>query len=54
MVAELVEGDEVTFYEKYSNRSKKLKPGDYLYIPPKASFYFSSNGKVNMVLFEIK
>jgi hypothetical protein len=54
LIAELVEGDEVIFFDLYNNTSKKIKAGDYLYIPPKASFYFSSNGKLIMVLFEIK
>jgi hypothetical protein len=54
IVAELVEGTGVTFFDLYNNTSKKIEPGSYVYIPPQSSFYFSSNGKVNMVLFEFK
>jgi quercetin dioxygenase-like cupin family protein len=56
MVAELVAGDEVIYYDTMNKRSTKIKTGKYLYIEPGSSFYFSAkeSKEINMVLFEIK
>ena len=55
MVAELVSGDEVMYYDTKKKKSTKIKTGKYLYINPGSSFYFSTkNEAINLVLFEIK
>ena len=56
MVAELVSGDMVYYTNTATNQKIELKQGEYLYIEPGSSFYFSFKGKenVNMVLFEFK
>ena len=56
MIAELVEGKEVIFYDMLKKKSTSISTGKYLYINPKSSFYFSAkeNENINMVLFEIK
>ncbi len=56
MIAELVEGQEVIFYDVLKKKMSKILTGKHLYINPKSSFYFSAkeNAIINMVLFEIK
>lgn len=56
MLAELVAGNEVIYYDIKNKKSIKIKTGRYLYIKPGAPFYFSATGNagINMVLFEIK
>jgi hypothetical protein len=56
VIAELVSGDMVYYTNTLTNQKTEIKAGEYLYIDPGTSFYFSFKGKenVNMVLFEIK
>lgn len=56
VVAQLVSGDEVMYYDATKKKSTSIKTGKYLYIKPGNSFYFSAkeNEEINMVLFEIK
>ena len=54
MIAELVSGKKVLFYDTGKKKSTPIKTGKYLYIKPGSSFYFSANTEVNLVLFEIK
>jgi len=56
IVAELVKGNEVIFYNTKNKKSTSIKTGKYLYIKPGSSFYFSAKGneKINLVIFEIK
>jgi quercetin dioxygenase-like cupin family protein len=56
MIAELVAGDMVYYFDIVTQQEKEIKAGGYLYIEPGASFSFSFKGneKPNMVLFEIK
>lgn len=56
MIAELVAGNEVIYYDIKNKKSTKIKTGKYLYIKPGAAFYFSITGmeEINLVLFEIK
>ncbi len=56
IVAELVAGEEVIYYDAIRKRSTHIKTGKYLYIKPGSTFYFNASGKEKMmlVLFEIK
>ena len=56
MIAELVEGHEVIYYDLLKKKTTSILTGKYLYIKPKTSFYFSTkeNENINIVLFEIK
>lgn len=56
IIAQLVEGQEVIFYDVMKKKTTVILAGKYLYIKPKSSFYFSAkeNENINMVLFEIK
>ena len=56
VVAQLVSGDEVMYYDAKKKKSTSIKTGKYLYIKPGSSFYFSAkeNETINLVLFEIK
>jgi len=56
MIAGLVAGKDVHYINSATGKKKEIKAGDYLYIAPASSFYFSFKGKEksNMVLFEIK
>ena len=56
MVAVLAVGETVNFHNTKINQTKEIKRGEYLYIEPGTSFYFSakSGGEIKMVLFEIK
>ena len=56
MIAELVEGQEVIYYDVLKKKTTSILTGKYLYIKPMSSFYFSAkeNENINMVLFEIK
>lgn len=56
MIAELVNGGVVIYYDTGKNASINIKTGKYLYIEPGASFYFTAEEKkeINLVLFEIK
>lgn len=56
IVAELVIGEEVIYYDAIRKRSSNIKTGKYLYIEPGTSFHFTAVGKQKMmlVLFEIK
>lgn len=56
IVAELVAGEDVIYYDAIRKRSTNIKSGEYLYIEPGSSFYLTAGGKEKMmlVLFEIK
>ena len=56
LIAQLVEGQEVIYYDVSKKKSTSILTGKYLYIKPKSSFYFTAkeNENINMVLFEIK
>jgi hypothetical protein len=56
MIAELISGGGVNFYDVDSKKSISLSAVKYLYIEPGKSFYFSKGvpGEIKMVLFEIK
>lgn len=56
MVAELVEGEDVMYYDVKRKKSTMIKAGKYLYIKPGSAFYLKAQGKEKMllVLFEIK
>lgn len=56
MVAELVAGEEVVYYDAVQKRSSTIKTGKYLYINPGSTFYFKASEKetIMLVLFEIK
>ena len=55
IIAELISG-KVKFHDTKAKRVTAMKPGNYLYLPPGTSFYFSASGKdkIDMVVFEIK
>jgi hypothetical protein len=56
IVVALVSGDLVYYTNTVTNQKSTMKAGEYLYIDPGSSFYFSfkGNAPVNMILFEIK
>jgi hypothetical protein len=56
MIAELVTGSALFFYETKTKQSKEIKTGKYFYIEPGASFYFTQESKepISLVLFEIR
>ncbi len=56
MVVELVTGDDIFFNDVLKNNITAIKAGNYFYIEPGTSFYFTATGttEINMVLFEIK
>jgi len=56
IIAGLVSGDLVYYTNSQTNQKREIKAGEYLYIDPGSSFYFSFKGNqpVNLVLFEIK
>lgn len=56
VIAELVAGSSLLFHDVKTKQSIKVKTGQYLYIEPGTSFYFSKDGTgaINLVLFEIK
>ncbi len=56
LVAELVSGNTITFHDANTKKAANIKTGEYLYMHPGSSFYFSSKGndEINLVLFEIK
>ena len=54
MIAELVEGKEVIYYDVAKKKATPILTGKYLYIKPNSKFYFSATDNINMVLFEIK
>lgn len=56
IIAALVTGDKVYYTNTLTNQKTEIRAGEYLYIDPGSSFYFSFKGNepVNMILFEIK
>src|SRR5436190_22129645 len=56
IVVTLISGDLVYYTNTVTNQKSIMKAGEYLYIDPGSSFYFSFKGNqpVNMILFEIK
>ncbi len=56
IVAELVAGEDVIYYDAIRKRSTNIKTGKYLYIEPGSSFYLTAGGKEKLILviFEIK
>jgi quercetin dioxygenase-like cupin family protein len=56
MVAQLVSGNKVMYYDAKKKKSTSIKTGKYLYIKPGSSFYLSAkeHEEINLVLFEIK
>ena len=56
LVAELIKGEGLIFYDLKKTISTEIKAGKYLYIEPGASFYFDAKGSsvIDMVLFEIR
>ena len=56
IIAELVQGQEVIYYDVLKKKTTSILTGIYLYINPDSSFYFTANENetIHMVLFEIK
>ena len=56
IIAELVAGEDVIYYDAIRKRSSNIKAGRFLYIEPGSSFYLTASGteKMILVLFEIK
>lgn len=56
MIVELVSGKEIIFHDAVTGRSKTINTGQYLYIDPGTSFYFTGADAagLNMIIFEIK
>lgn len=56
IVVALISGDLVYYTNTVTNQKSIMKAGEYLYIDPGSSFYFSFKGNepVNMILFEVK
>ena len=56
IIAELISGGEIIFYDSKTNQTKRIAVSKYLYIEPGTAFYFSAleNKAIEMVLFEIK
>ncbi len=56
IVAQLISGDEIIYFDAKNKESTGIKTGKSLYIKPGSSFYFSAkiNEATNLVLFEIK
>ncbi len=56
LIAELVTGEGISFFSLKTRRSSEIKAGQFFYIEPETSFYFSSKGasEINMIVFEIK
>lgn len=55
IIAELVTGMNVFFHDTKKQHPKKVSAGNYVYIAPGTSFYFTGgNEETKMVLFEIK
>jgi hypothetical protein len=56
ILAELVNGKEVVYFDIVTKKSITLKEGKYLYIPPGNTFSFSAKEgeDINLVLIEIK
>ncbi len=56
LIAELATGDNVFFHNPVTRQSIEIMAGDYLYIEPGTSFYFTGSDKsdIKMILFEIK
>jgi len=56
ILAQLVKGSEVIYYDIVTKKSITMKEGKYLYIPPGNTFSFSAEEgvDVNMILIEIK
>ena len=56
IIAELVEGKEVIYYDVSKKKMTSISTGKYFYIKPNSSFYFTvkENENINLVLFEIK
>jgi hypothetical protein len=56
MIAQLATGDSVGFVDILENESKQITTGKYLYIPPGATFYFTTGKSkdISLILFEIK
>jgi hypothetical protein len=56
IVAQLVSGYEVKYYDANKKKSTPIKTGKCLYIKPGSNFYFTAkqNEEINLVLFEIK
>lgn len=56
IIAELVAGEDVIYYDTFRKRPTNINAGKYLYIEPGSSFYLAASGKEKLilVLFEIK
>ena len=55
LLAQLATGDNLIFHDVLENTTKEIKTGNYLYIAPGATFYFTAQGKnPSLILFEIK
>ena len=56
LIAELIAGDNIFFYNTQTKQFKEIKAGHFLYIDPGTSFYFNDKGtsEINMIVFEIK
>lgn len=56
LLAELIKGEGLIFYDIKTNRATEMKAGKYWYIEPGTSFYFDAKGSsaIDMVLFEIR
>ena len=56
MIAQLVEGNEISVHDEKTKETRVIKEGGFLYIEPESSFYFTApkNEKTNLILLEIK
>jgi len=56
ILAQLVKGSEVVYFDIVTKKAITMKEGKYLYIPPGNTFSFSANEgeDINMILVEIK
>ena len=53
LIAAAVDG-QVLFHDVNEKKVSSIQEGRYVYVPPGKTFYFSSPGAVQMILFEIK
>lgn len=56
LIAELVTGNGVFFYNMKTNQQEEITTGKFFYIEPLTTFHFSIKGTsaINMIVFEIK
>lgn len=56
MIAQLVSGNDVVYNNLKTKEYMTISPGQFVYIDPGTSFYFSSEGvsEIDLVVFEVK